>query len=154
MSANIPLPLPSSFPSLSTAIHSKRALGRHMDVYSFVEYKETSLEKNYEHKLLADRDVGVRVNLLDTEAYRVREGEHCRAACPREEAPAAGLHVDAAAKHLQTTQTHLHIYFGRISPAYTLDEALEQMDEADRGLMIDLEENGKKYVDLTLYLAL
>lgn len=77
----------------------------------------------------------------------------------REKAPAAGLHVDAATKHpgrvrKQTTQAHLHIYFGRISLAYTSDEALEQMDEADRCLMIDLEEDDKKYEDLTLHPAL
>ena len=37
----------------------------------FVQYKPTSLEKNYKHELLADVDLGVNIDLIDPHAYTV-----------------------------------------------------------------------------------
>ena len=37
----------------------------------FVQYKPTSLEKNYKHELLADVDLGVNIDLIDPHAYAV-----------------------------------------------------------------------------------
>jgi RNA polymerase II-associated factor 1 len=36
---------------------------------SFVEYKPTSLEKNYKHDLLTEHDLGVTIDLINPETY-------------------------------------------------------------------------------------
>ena len=35
----------------------------------FVEYKATSLEKNYRHEMLTEVDLGVNIDLIDPDTY-------------------------------------------------------------------------------------
>ena len=35
----------------------------------FVEYKPTSLEKNYKHEMLTEVDLGVNIDLIDPDTY-------------------------------------------------------------------------------------
>ena len=39
--------------------------------FRFVQYKPTSLEKNYKHELLTDVDLGVNIDLIDPDTYAV-----------------------------------------------------------------------------------
>lgn len=39
--------------------------------FRFVEYKQTSLEKNYKHDLLTEQDLGVTIDLINPETYEV-----------------------------------------------------------------------------------
>ena len=37
----------------------------------FVDYKPTSLEKNYKHEMLTEVDLGVNIDLIDPDTYAV-----------------------------------------------------------------------------------
>lgn len=41
------------------------------DPNRFVEYNATSLERNYKHELLAEQDLGVTIDLINPETYRI-----------------------------------------------------------------------------------
>ena len=38
-------------------------------IIRFVEYKPTSLEKNYKHEMLTEVDLGVNIDLIDPDTY-------------------------------------------------------------------------------------
>lgn len=38
-------------------------------IFRFVEYKQTSLEKNFKHDLLTEQDLGVTIDLINPETY-------------------------------------------------------------------------------------
>lgn len=39
--------------------------------YRFVQYNPTSLERNYKHDLLTEHDLGVNIDLIDPDTYKV-----------------------------------------------------------------------------------
>ena len=39
------------------------------NLFRFVQYKPTSLEKNYKHELLTEVDLGVNIDLIDPDTY-------------------------------------------------------------------------------------
>ncbi|KAJ8017667.1 RNA polymerase II-associated factor 1-like [Holothuria leucospilota] len=41
------------------------------DPNRFVEYNATSLERNYKHELLAEHDLGVTIDLINPDTYRI-----------------------------------------------------------------------------------
>ena len=42
-------------------------------LFRFVQYKPTSLEKNYKHELLTDVDLGVNIDLIDPDTYAISQ---------------------------------------------------------------------------------
>ncbi|KAH9506122.1 RNA polymerase-associated factor [Dermatophagoides farinae] len=50
------------------------------DTNRFVEYKQTSLEKNYKHDLLTEQDLGVTIDLINPETYEIDEYKNLRLA--------------------------------------------------------------------------
>ena len=38
-------------------------------IVRFVQYKPTSLEKNYKHEMLTEIDLGVNIDLIDPDTY-------------------------------------------------------------------------------------
>lgn len=52
----------------------------HQISFRFVEYKQTSLEKNYKHDLLTEQDLGVTIDLINPETYEVNEYKNVRLA--------------------------------------------------------------------------
>ena len=40
-----------------------------LGLFRFVEYKPTSLEKNYKHEMLTEVDLGVNIDLIDPDTY-------------------------------------------------------------------------------------
>lgn len=44
-----------------------------MYFYRFVQYKPTSLEKNFKHDLLTEQDLGVSIDLINQETYEVND---------------------------------------------------------------------------------
>ncbi|OTF70540.1 RNA polymerase II-associated factor 1-like protein, partial [Euroglyphus maynei] len=50
------------------------------DTNRFVEYKQTSLEKNYKHDLLTEQDLGVTIDLINPETYEINEYKNVRLA--------------------------------------------------------------------------
>lgn len=41
-----------------------------------MQYKQTSLEKNYKHDLLTEQDLGVSIDLINPETYELPENVH------------------------------------------------------------------------------
>lgn len=42
-------------------------------LFRFVQYKPTSLEKNYKHELLTEVDLGVNIDLIDPDTYAINQ---------------------------------------------------------------------------------
>lgn len=42
-----------------------------VDLNRFVDYKQTSLEKNYKHELLTEPDLGVNIDLINPDTYKI-----------------------------------------------------------------------------------
>jgi len=40
-------------------------------IFRFIQYKPTSLEKNYKHELLTEPDLGVTIDLINPETYDI-----------------------------------------------------------------------------------
>ena len=45
-------------------------LAHQANVFRFVDYNPTSLEKNYRHELLTEHDLGVHIDLINPETYK------------------------------------------------------------------------------------
>jgi len=46
-------------------------------IIRFVQYKPTSLEKNYKHEMLTEIDLGVNIDLIDPDTYALDpNGKH------------------------------------------------------------------------------
>ena len=47
----------------------------------FVDYKPTSLEKNYKHEMLTEVDLGVNIDLIDPDTYAVDQNGEAWVKC-------------------------------------------------------------------------
>ena len=55
-------------------------------LFRFVEYKPTSLERSYKYDLLTEHDLGVNIDLINPDTYRIEPGgaltlqydKHCK----------------------------------------------------------------------------
>lgn len=43
-------------------------------LFRFVEYKPTSLERSYKYDLLTEHDLGVNIDLINPDTYRIEPG--------------------------------------------------------------------------------
>ena len=43
----------------------------HVTIYRFVQYNPTSLERNYKHELLTETDLGITIDLINQDAYKI-----------------------------------------------------------------------------------
>lgn len=43
-------------------------------IFSYVQYKPTSLEKNYKYEVLTEHDLGVFIDLINPEVYAIQSG--------------------------------------------------------------------------------
>lgn len=43
-------------------------------IFRFVEYKPTSLERSYKYDLLTEHDLGVTIDLINPDTYRIEPG--------------------------------------------------------------------------------
>lgn len=114
--------------------------------FSFVAYRPTSLERNYEHPLMVSRDVGVNVDMLREQDFADFDREYLFFL----PVSAIGAFHSLWRLWIQrlTMSLYLAILFSRyvystlpsaslVSTAPTLEQALDAMHPDDRALMVD-----------------